>query len=253
MEELGIKPKRSLGQNFLCSEHIVVEIIEAVKSTKPKAIIEIGPGTGVLTERLITLGLPYRAIEMDHALAGYWRQRGVEVMEQDALHCEWQKMEVSSHTCLVSNLPYQIAARIVVEMSIGPKNVESMVLMFQKEVAERVAAKTNSDDYGFLSVIGAMGFATNKVCDARPNDFYPAPKVTSRVLKFKRKAQLDQEFINFTKTLFQQRRKYLIKQIPEPKAPILDRLLSLGYSDRVRVSELKPEHFMDLYQVYRGL
>lgn len=250
--ELGSSPKKSLGQNFLINSNVVSEIINSVLKFHPNEILEIGPGTGALTEPLLELKKPYTAFEMDHKFASYWQGRGIKIIESDALEIDWQKLNFSKNTCLVSNLPYQIAARIVVEMSIGPESITHMVLMFQKEVAQRIAAKVSSDDYGFLSVISTLAFDVQKVIDASPSDFYPAPKVTSRVLKFKRRATLEQGFVSFVKSLFVNRRKYLSKQLPEPKSQYMEHLKRLGYSEKVRAEEIKPEHFLELFSIMTG-
>jgi 16S rRNA (adenine1518-N6/adenine1519-N6)-dimethyltransferase len=248
LSELGIEPKRSLGQNFLISERVVQKIISSVQALNSKAILEIGPGTGALTERILTIEKPYQVIEMDKVLAEFWRQRGLQVTEIDALKLDWMKFDLGPETCLVSNLPYQIAARLVMELACGPGEINSMVLMFQKEVAERICAKPKTSEYGLLSVIAQLGFEVKKVCDAAPGDFYPAPKVSSRVLHFQRKQVLSPKLLKLVKALFANRRKIMLKQIPEPRGLILEELKKMGYNDKVRAEEIAPEDFYRLFK-----
>ena len=139
MQSLGIEPKRSLGQNFLISERVVAKIIETVErlgKARP-ALIEVGPGLGSLTESLLTLEKPLTLLELDKSLARFWRERGGDVMEGDALKLDWRTLNLPQGTLFVSNLPYQISSSLVVERSVEPAGIEVMILMFQKEVAQR--------------------------------------------------------------------------------------------------------------------
>ena len=104
----------------------------------------------------------------------------------DALKFSWSDLE-SVPTCLVSNLPYQISSSLVIEVSTVADSVEEMILMFQKEVAQKIKSQPGDKDYGILSVIAQSFWDVEKICDAAPACFYPAPKVASRVLDFRRK------------------------------------------------------------------
>ncbi|MEK6556398.1 MAG: 16S rRNA (adenine(1518)-N(6)/adenine(1519)-N(6))-dimethyltransferase RsmA, partial [Bdellovibrionota bacterium] len=215
LQEMEVAPKRSLGQNFLVSEHVIENIISQVRSFKPKAIVEIGPGLGSLTEKLLAMAVPIHLIELDREYARYWKQRetaaqganigssvagGVQVSEADALHIDWNEIVKNPATLLVSNLPYQIGARVVIDRSLGPDSVTKMILMFQKEVAQRLMATPSTKDYGFLTVVAQAQWKIRLLLEAKPNDFYPAPKVTSRVLIFERlKPMVDEFFVEFVK------------------------------------------------------
>jgi 16S rRNA (adenine1518-N6/adenine1519-N6)-dimethyltransferase len=228
LEEMGASPKKSLGQNFLISDNVVQKIITAARDSHATALVEIGPGPGSLTEHLCTLKVPLRLVELDRQFSQYWRDRNIDVIEGDALKVDWTSLvTANSGTVLVSNLPYQISASLVVEISIHAPVFESMILMFQKEVAQRIRAPEDSDHYGFLSVIAQSFWALQTVCDAGPRDFFPPPKVASRVLQFARRSQssgaeadgLGQSlhfknrpaFLKFVKGAFSQRRKQMAK------------------------------------------
>lgn len=247
LEEVGGSPKKSLGQNFLINVHIVEKIVAAAKNSGMGHYIEVGPGLGSLTELLIEDDSALQLIEMDNLFAAYWRSRGLHVMEKDALHVDWADL-VKSDTLLVSNLPYQISARLVIELSAQAPMLKKMVLMFQKEVAERILATPKTADYGFLSVVAQQAWAIRKVVDASPQDFYPPPKVTSRVLSFERVETLSPNFVSFVKKAFENRRKFMLKNFPNAKDKLVFELKRLGYTEKVRAEEISPAEYMQLFQ-----
>jgi 16S rRNA (adenine1518-N6/adenine1519-N6)-dimethyltransferase len=250
MQGLGIEPKRSLGQNFLISDHIVSEVIEHVERRAPSFIIEVGPGLGALTERVIERSWPRRIIELDRKFAEYWRRRGEEVLEADALQVKWPELGLPAGTLLLSNLPYQIGSRLVIEVSPGPPELETMVLMFQREVAERLMAEPRTKDYGFLTVVAQSFWSLNRVVDAGPDDFFPAPNVNSRVVSFKRRqvdARLGADFIAFIKAAFQFRRKFMLKSFKSEESSYKEILQKLGIGEKVRAEELQPTDFQKIF------
>lgn len=156
LEKMDVNPKRSLGQNFLIDEGVVEKIIRSVETTKSRQIVEIGPGVGSLTDSLINLGVPLILIELDRSFAGYWRERELRVVEGDALRIQWQDLDLISPTLLVSNLPYQISTSLVVDRCFAPIEITEMILMFQKEVAQRLTSSPRTKEYGMLSVIAQL-------------------------------------------------------------------------------------------------
>lgn len=152
-EKLGVSAKKSLGQNFLASDHAIEKIVRAASHFQPKTILEIGPGLGALTLELKEICENISLIELDSAFAEHWRSEGFDVREVDALKWDWSLKNFERRVVLVSNLPYQIAASLVVDRSIDREPLDGMVLMFQKEVAQRIKAKPETPAYGFLSVI----------------------------------------------------------------------------------------------------
>ncbi len=247
-----IKPKRSLGQNFLVNKAVIGKIIAAVKDLKPKNIIEVGPGTGALTHDLIGMGLPLTLIELDSVLAEKWRAEGQRVIEGDALQVNWSEFATPKDTVLVSNLPYQISSSLVIERSLYKDGVRAMVLMFQKEVAQRIMAVKSTPEYGMLSVMAQVFWKIEKVCDADPKSFSPAPNVASRVLRFVRKensVEDRQKFLSFIKMAFAQRRKLLAKNLGVDK----ETLVKNNLKETCRAEELGPEEFVALASaLHRG-
>jgi 16S rRNA (adenine1518-N6/adenine1519-N6)-dimethyltransferase len=259
LSEMGISPKKALGQNFLVSQGVIDRIIEAARKIEHSDLIEIGPGLGALTEPLLASGLKPRLVELDRDLIPYWRGRGLEVWDQDALKLDWEGIQLRPHSLLISNLPYQISTSLVVDRCFGPQNLENMVLMFQKEVAQRLMAKPNSKAYGLLSVMVQVHFEVAKVADAAPRDFFPAPKVASRVLAFKRRSGVDlgPSFLKMLKAGFAFRRKFLLKNLKGVvDKSTLERLpehwARLKLKPAARAEELGPQQWVELFKSLYG-
>lgn len=255
LAEMGMSPKKAFGQNFLVSAGVIGRIIDAVVAKKFTDLVEIGPGLGALTEKLLEHGLRPRLIELDRDLIEYWRQRGLDTSDQDALKLDWDGLNLKPDSLLVSNLPYQISTHLVVDRCFGPRNLKYMVLMFQKEVAARLTARPRSKDYGLLSVMAQVHFEISKVADAAPKDFYPAPKVASRVLSFIRKDDpaLGPRFLTVLKAGFAFRRKFLLNNLKSVvDKSTLESLpaiwAELKLKPQARAEELSPEQWVALFR-----
>jgi 16S rRNA (adenine1518-N6/adenine1519-N6)-dimethyltransferase len=256
LEAMGVSPKKSLGQNFLVSRLAIDKIAKAVEALGPESLIEIGPGLGSLTEAILRLQLPIKLMELDRAFAQYWRDRNQEVIEGDAMKWDWNLLKNSEKTVLVSNLPYQISSSIVIERSVHEKYLKGMVLMFQKEVAERIMAKPKTEAYGLLSVIAQNFWKIELVLEAGPKDFYPPPRVASRVLSFAPRSDYEgpkKEFLKVVKAGFAQRRKFLLSNLKALGGNASDKNLrlifdQLGLSQQVRAEELNISQWRALTQ-----
>lgn len=253
LQEMGIQPKKAFGQNFLVSPNVIHKIIDAVVQQKHSTLLEIGPGLGALTERLLEKNLKPSLIELDRDLVEHWRKRGLEVTEDDALKIDWEGLQLPPESLLVSNLPYQISTHLVVDRCAGPINLKYMILMFQKEVAQRLTALPRTKDYGLLSVMAQTFFKIRKVADAAPRDFFPPPKIASRVLAFERKPDpgVGPRYLGLLKAGFAFRRKFLLKNlksvVDKPTLELLPAVLAdLKLKPQARAEELKPEHWIEL-------
>ncbi|MAE74568.1 MAG: ribosomal RNA small subunit methyltransferase A [Bdellovibrionaceae bacterium] len=256
LQSMGASPKKALGQNFLVNPQHIKTIVEAAKRMAPEALIEVGPGLGAITEPLLELGLPFKVFELDSQFCDYWRSQGIEVHEGDALRLDWKGLTTDSNTVLVSNLPYQISSSLVIDRCEGPLNLAGMVLMFQKEVAQRIqgTAKGNKH-FGLLTVMAQAYWDVEFLLEAGPRDFYPPPKIASRVLCFRRKANVPSGgFLGFVKAAFSNRRKLMVKnlrgwlgqkQISEDF--LKQQLSNLGHGDKVRAEELSVDDFVALF------
>lgn len=259
LAETGHEAKKSLGQNFLISDAVIARILDEAARMKPGAIVEIGPGPGALTDGLLATGAPLKLIELDRTMAARWRARGLEVLEEDALRADWRPL-IGPNAILVSNLPYQISSSIVIDRSLDVPGLAGMVLMFQKEVAQRIRAAASTDAYGMLSVIAQNFWEISTVTDAGPRDFDPPPKVASRVLGFRRRADVPADFdrgrfLGFVKSAFAQRRKLLksnlngwMRDAGADEAMLLAKLDAFGLKGTARAEELSPARFRELYE-----
>lgn len=255
LAEMGLEPKKAFGQNFLINHEIIAKIVEQASRYQAASLVEIGPGLGALTEPMLEKGMRPHLIEFDRDLVAYWQGRGLPVTAEDALQVDWQNLGLKAPALLVSNLPYQISTSIVIDRCFGPSELKWMVLMFQKEVAQRLTAQPRTKEYGLLSVMAQLHFKMHKVADAAPGDFFPAPKVASRVLAFERlQPQVRSEpFLKFVKAAFAFRRKFLLKNIKgvvdkTKQERLLQALKELGFDEKVRAEELKPADFAGLFQ-----
>lgn len=246
--------KKSLGQNFLINRKKIELIISLLLQSPAKEWVEIGPGLGALTSRLLEKNKQTLLVELDSDFAQYWRGHGAHVFEGDALCLDWLK-ELKGSATLVSNLPYQIAARLVVDLSFTEHNIDVMILMFQKEVAQRMAAQLDSSDYSLLSVVSQTFWKVEKVTDLGPNDYYPPPKVGSRVLRFQRRLDAQEMrskgYLQFLKLAFSQRRK-LVKKVLSSQFPtenILTALTQLNINPQARAEDISVELYAQLFKL----
>lgn len=256
LQALGHEPKKSLGQNFLISDNVIGKIIAKAKSLNAVSLLEIGPGPGALTHHLKEFPATFRVIELDRNFASHWRDQGVEVIEADALQINWNEiLSLPRPLVLVSNLPYQISSSLVIDRCLDAKPLDAMVLMFQKEVAQKIRAQQGHDLYGMLSVVSQTFWNIEIVSEAGPRDFFPPPKVASRVLGFSTKPSPvadKKKYFRLIKSCFMHPRKLLASNLAEggvctkPKATEI--LVDMGFSEKVRAEELKLTQFMELYQ-----
>ena len=232
-----IKPKKSLGQNFLIDKTILDEIVNSTK-IENKVIIEIGPGTGNLTYNILKKK-PKKVIviEKDNELALNLKERfdkQITIINDDILKIDEANLANECVT-VFGNLPYNISTEILSKWIINLKNnfwFECLVLMFQKEVADRIIAEYNTSNYGRLSIICNWKLHIKKIFDVRPEAFDPKPKVTSSLLFFypkKNFIKIDNpnNLEKITRVFFNQRRKMLKKpfnQLFNGDQTVLDKL-----------------------------
>ncbi len=259
LQKAGVQPLKRLGQNFLVNGPICDRIVGETLRHHPKTVVEIGPGLGALTDELITkTDGKFVMVEFDSGLVKFWEEFKLEksldfhIIHKDALRMDWAEEKYEAPASLVSNLPYSIAASMVMELSPLPV-FDSMVLMFQKEVAERIMSTYQSDDYGLLSVVAQNFWNIQKLIDAGPQDFHPVPNVGSRVLSFQRKTtglpKRPEKFIGFVKLAFSQRRKKLISNLRGgfEKEILIEIFSKLKIADAARAQDLTSEMFRDLH------
>jgi 16S rRNA (adenine1518-N6/adenine1519-N6)-dimethyltransferase len=219
------KIKKNLGQNFLIDQNIIKKIIKIGDLNKNKIVLEIGPGTGNLTKKIVEMK-PKKilAIEKDKNLTQYLKKKfsnneNLKIINEDILHLIKGGFSEKNVT-VYGNLPYNISTQILVEfilLSKWPPWFDILIFMFQKEVAERIIEKSKSKKFGRLSVISNWRMEIKKHFDVSKNCFYPKPKINSTVLSFKPiidykfKLKNPKNLENITRVMFSTRRKMINK------------------------------------------
>jgi len=217
-----IKAKKSLGQNFLIDQNIIDKIINTVEIDN-KSILEVGPGTGNLTKAILKKN-PKKliVIEKDNNLAELLKKdfdNNIKIINDDILKINENKLDADVLT-VFGNLPYNISTEILCNWIVNIKNknfwFDNLVLMFQKEVADRIIAKFNTKNYGRLSILSNWKLEIEKICDVQPSSFFPKPKIDSSVLLLKPKLNFfpltnPKNLEKLTRIFFMHRRKMLKK------------------------------------------
>ena len=180
--------KRSLGQNFLIDQSVINKIIDALDLRENDVVVEIGPGRGALTEKLVEQGAEVRAFELDTELARLLNERfsddpSVKILEADALNVDFSTIAEGQKLRLVANLPYNVSTAILQRLFAASQVFEECVLMFQREVVDRIAAPPGSKERGFISVLTQAYFEVERLFDVPPTAFRPVPKVWSSVAR----------------------------------------------------------------------
>jgi 16S rRNA (adenine1518-N6/adenine1519-N6)-dimethyltransferase len=212
------RPRKRFGQNFLRDQHVLDRIVAAADFGPGDRILEIGPGQGALTGRLLATGLPVLAVEIDRDLGMALEERypgHLDIRIGDVLRLDWAELLQSPPYKLVANLPYNISSQILFKILDHRQAFRRMVLMFQMEVGDRLLAQENTRDYGFLSVLMQTWFQIERVVKVPPRAFSPPPKVDSVVLRLdplpEPRLSLHDEALyrKLVKSAFAQRRKTL--------------------------------------------
>jgi 16S rRNA (adenine1518-N6/adenine1519-N6)-dimethyltransferase len=247
IKDFSILPRKNMGQHFIIQEEIFNRIIECCGFTKEDVVVEIGAGLGGLTCRLAEQVKRVFAIEKDGKLATLLRTKiirksNVKIIHQDALRFDYQRAanEAGQTLNVVGNLPFYIASFLTIELLKKGEHIARMVLMYQKEVAERITAQPGNKNYGFLTLMTNLYADSVEVLSVGKEAFYPRPKVESKVIKFNllpfpREPLEDEKFFAvFVKKLFSQRRKTLknaIKSIGTFSSEFIERIFREGTID----------------------
>ncbi|HEY5233250.1 MAG TPA: 16S rRNA (adenine(1518)-N(6)/adenine(1519)-N(6))-dimethyltransferase RsmA [Verrucomicrobiae bacterium] len=272
-----IQLTKSLGQNFLHDANQLQKIVGAAELTEADKVLEIGPGLGPLTKLLLENAGEVLAIEMDRRLVEFLRERFNVGQASSLSQIEKQKSEAGkmpvlhlfhddaleflrreprdwSDWKLVANLPYSVASPILVELAAGIRAPKMIVATLQLEVAKRLMAQADDDDYGILTLLVQLDFEPKSFFRIPPECFFPSPDVDSACVILERRAQpllpenLRASFMKIVKRAFSQRRKMMLKLLKQDWAA--DKLASafaeLSISPQERAEKLSLEQFVAL-------
>ena len=261
---MQLKPKKSLGQNFLNNTKILSNIINTGQVSDNDIILEIGAGTGNLTEKIIDKNpKELYVVEKDKDLSNLLKKRfgnKIFIINKDILEC-YDEFKFNKPIKVFGNLPYNISTKILISF-IKIKNLEKFfekfIFVFQKEVAERIIAKENSKNYGRISILTSWRMDHEKVTDISPNCFEPVPKVWSSLVLLKPKSSFQsinkiKNLEHVTNIFFNQRRK----KIKKPMKQLFKNFNSI--SEKLRLNlDLRPqnisiEDYFKICKVYENL
>ena len=261
---MEIKVKKSLGQNFLTDKNIIKSVVDVGYIANNDVILEVGPGTGNLTEFIFKKNpKQIYAVEKDYNLVNFLNEKfegKIKIINEDILN--FKINNVSNEKFIIyGNLPYNISTQILTQWIVDQQqfsSIKKLILMFQKEVANRIIAKINSKNYGRLSIISNWKLNIKKEFDINPKSFFPKPKVDSTLLSFvprkdffhiKKPANLEK----ITRIFFNQRRKMIknpLRQIFKDPDQIAEKL---KLNINLRPQNLSPKNYFDITTEYENL
>ena len=272
LERHGFHFSKSMGQNFLVKEWVPRRIVSEAGIGKDCGVLEIGPGIGVLTRELCAAAGRVISVELDRSLLPVLDETlcdfdNVRVVNGDALKLDLAALANKEFTGLrpvvCANLPYNVTTPLL-QALLAPGLFDEITVMIQKEVAQRICAKPGTPDYGSFTVFVSY-YTDPSVCfDVTPDCFYPQPKVTSSVIKLRKKPEpadlLDKElFFSITRSVFSHRRKTLTNGLSPlfadrlSKQQIEDVIQKLGYIPTVRGETLSLQEFISLTNEFYAL
>ncbi|MCM1370430.1 MAG: 16S rRNA (adenine(1518)-N(6)/adenine(1519)-N(6))-dimethyltransferase RsmA [Clostridium sp.] len=260
LEQNNFNFKKKFGQNFIIDENIVKNIVSKSCIDKETLVIEIGPGSGSLTSKLLEQAKNVLCYEIDKELKGVLDANlgefsNLEVIYGDFLTASLKKdIEKYDYKKLyvISNLPYYITTPIIMKLIMDKIDVDKIVVMVQKEVGNRFKAKPGTRDYGSLSVFLSYYYDIKKIMDISKNVFMPKPNVDSIVVEFVKKEKLyilkdEEKFFNLIKDSFAQKRKNLRNNLKNYDLDIIESILkNYNFDLNARAEQLSLEIFVDI-------
>lgn len=260
-----IQLTKSLGQNFLHDGNQLQRIIQAGEVSAKDQVLEIGPGLGPLTELLMARARSVCAIELDNRLVKFLQKRfanapNLELINADALAYLRTNPRDWSEWKLVANLPYSVASPLLVDLALNPQGPKRLVATLQIEVAQRIIAKADGDDYGQLSLFLQLNYESSGWFKIPSGSFFPEPDVDSACITLVRRTvpllpnELIKFFLRIVKLGFSQRRKMMLKllRMNWPLERLSPALEAAGVSPMARAESVTLEQFVILTQMLAG-
>ncbi|MGE5611995.1 MAG: 16S rRNA (adenine(1518)-N(6)/adenine(1519)-N(6))-dimethyltransferase RsmA [Bacillota bacterium] len=264
LAEAGSQPRHRFGQNFMIDQNLVRLVADAGQVESRDWVVEVGPGTGTLTEELLARGAQVVAVEIDRDLAAMLRNRfagnerfrliegdalaGKHELNPELLHALQSARSQAMPTKLVANLPYNIASPLIIELLVAGMGL--LAFTVQKEVADRLRAPAGSEEYGALTVMAQLLSRVEVLRTLPPQAFWPAPKIESALVRMVREDRLGPQaasFGQFVQQLFSARRKTLRKSLGQGGYDAEIALAAANIDPKLRPEELTPEQFRALF------
>tara|TARA_B100001769_G_scaffold80699_1_gene61206 strand:- start:136 stop:990 length:855 start_codon:yes stop_codon:yes gene_type:complete len=264
IKEYNLKPKKKLGQNFLHDKNIISSIINKA-NVKGEDIIEIGPGPGILTESiLINKARSLLVIEKDNSFKVNLKKiksnykDNFDYLIDDVINFDFKKLTKKEYK-FVSNLPYNISVPFILKMIKIRRTIpwKEMILMVQKEVAERITADIGTKNYGRLSIMVNLNNDVKKLLNVKPSSFIPRPKVNSTVIKISPKNKYininNEVFEKIVKICFSQRRKKVKNNLDQLNINTISLLELSNIDPNIRAENIDIQGFIRISNNYENL
>ena len=272
MKKYKIKANKNLGQNFLTDDNVLQDIVDGAEIKDDDLVIEIGPGLGSLTKLLLERAKKVVCIELDNRMVKILEERfiiyeNLEIINEDVLQIDLNELIKSKRDSniksvkIVANLPYYITTPIIMKLVESNLDIESITVMIQKEVADRLIAVPGSKDTGAITYTVYYYCESRKIREVESDCFIPAPEVTSEVINLKiRKEPIvnvkdKKVMFNIIKSAYMQRRKTLVNSLTnvgvfKSKEEAIGILKDIGLSENVRAENLTIEDFARLTDLF---
>lgn len=243
-----VKPKKHLGQHFLHDERVAENIATAITFSTPSQVLEVGPGTGVLTKYLLDQSFPFQAFDVDQESVDYLKKHYPAHANQFHLRDFLKEPIQDANTVVIGNFPYNISSQLFFKIWDDRQNISQVVCMVQKEVAQRISANHGNKVYGILSVLLQAYYDIEYMFTVGPGAFNPPPKVQSGVIRLTRNEVVnlpcdDKLFKMVVKMAFGKRRKTLRNALKDLNLP--DSFTSQEIFNQ-RAEQLSVQEFVDL-------
>ncbi|MBP5417530.1 MAG: ribosomal RNA small subunit methyltransferase A [Clostridiales bacterium] len=260
LDQYGLSAKKSLGQNFLCNDNVIGDILDLAELDKTTTCLEIGPGLGALSEKAVGLCGTYVAVEIDtrfqDRLSEVITEQGGTVLFKDYLALGKEDLPDPSMEpdVILSNLPYYVMTPIMLKVMKDFPSCRKLVFMVEEEALDRIFARPGTKQYGPLSILTDLFGKKIKCFNVDSGSFYPAPNTVSSVIEIVSEGNTwDPAWIGFVESAFALRRKTLVNSLSSSgkysKESILTALKALGIKETVRSEELSPSDLVKMYEI----
>ncbi len=258
-----MRPKKSLGQNFLNDSNLLKKIVDIGKISKEDTILEIGPGTGNLTNELIKKKPKNLfVVEKDNNLSKFLHKKfgnQIKIVNKDILTC-YKDFNYEKPIKVFGNLPYNISTKILtsfIKIENLNKKFKKFIFIFQKEVADRIIAEENSKNYGRLSILTSWKLSGQKILDIDPKYFSPKPKVWSSIILLEPKIKIEnlkktKNLEHITNIFFNQRRKMIRKPMKQLFSNYEDVAENLNLDLNLRPQNISIEKYLEICKIYEN-